>query len=84
MAYRVDKQYPEAEKSFKQSLKYVDAANAPDVHWNLALLYSHNMNRYGDAAKELETYLKLSPDAPNKETIKKLIQDFKDKARASE
>lgn len=84
MAYRVDKQYPEAEKSFKQSLKYVDAANAPDVHWNLALLYSHNMNRYGDAAKELETYLKLAPDAPNKETIKKLIQDFKEKARASE
>lgn len=83
MARRQDGQYPDAEKSFKQALKAADDTNEADVHWNLALLYAHNMNRYGDAAKELEQFLKLSPDAPNKESIKKLIKDFKDKAHSS-
>jgi len=83
VAWRQEKKYPEAEKAFKQAEKFSDASTAPDVYWNLALLYAHNMNRYADAAKQLEQYLKTAPEAPNKEAIMKLIKDFKDKARTS-
>lgn len=79
MAFRGTKEFLEAEAAFKRALEISDAA--PDVHWQLALLYGKEMGRPGEAAKELEAFLKLSPDAPNKEDIKKLIKHFKDKAK---
>jgi len=79
MAYRGAKDFPKAEDSFKKAIK-INSDN-PDVHWELALLYGKDMNRPRDAAKELETYLKLVPDAPNKEDVKKLINHFKEKAK---
>jgi tetratricopeptide (TPR) repeat protein len=66
------------------SLRQVARGKSPDVHWNLALLYAHNLNRYSDAAKELELYLKASKKVPNKSAIKKLIKQFKNKAKTSE
>jgi len=69
------KSFEKAEQALKKAVKLGDAS--PDVHWQLALLYGKEMNKYDEAAKELEAYLKLSPEAPNKEDIKKLIKQFK-------
>ena len=54
------------------------------LHWQLALLYGRDTNRFADAAKELESYLKIFPEAPNKDTIKKLIKQFKDRGANTE
>lgn len=82
MAQRINKDLPGAEKALKKAAKLAEGSS-PDVHWQLALLYGKDLNRFADAAKELETYLELSPEAPNKEDIKKLIKQFKDKAKSS-
>jgi tetratricopeptide (TPR) repeat protein len=79
MAHRLNKNFPKAEQAMKIAAKNSEG-NSADVHWNLALLYGKDMNKFAEAAKELEAFLKLSPDAPNKEDIKKLIKQFKDKA----
>jgi tetratricopeptide (TPR) repeat protein len=73
------KDYTTAEKSLLQAKK-LDNGRNPDIPWNLALLYAHNLNNYGAAAAELEAYLKLVPTAPNKSNIEKLIQQFRQKA----
>lgn len=82
MAHRLNGDFPKAETAMKAAAKNADG-NSPEVHWNLALLYGKDMNKFAEAAKELEAFLKLSPDAPNKEDIKKLIKQFKDKAKTS-
>jgi hypothetical protein len=82
MSRRMAKDFGNAEKAMKQAAKIADGTSA-DVHWNLALLYGKDLNRFEDAAKELELYLKAAPEAPNKEEIKKLIKQFRDKARGS-
>jgi tetratricopeptide (TPR) repeat protein len=69
--------YESAEKSLLQAKKLAKG-KSPDVSWNLALLYAHNMKRYKEAADELELFLKADPDAPNKEAIKKLIKQFRE------
>ena len=53
----------------------------PDAHWQLALLYNQ-LKRYKEAADELETFLKVQPDARDVELIKKLIQRFRQQAVA--
>lgn len=70
--------YDKAEKSLKQADKLAKGKSA-DVHWNLALLYAHNLKRYKDAADELELYLKAEPNVENAATIKKLIKQFREK-----
>lgn len=77
---RATKDYPAAERAFKQALKLSDKGIA-DVHWELSLLYSKNMKKFAEAAKELEAYLKLTPDAPNKADVEKLIKQFKEEAK---
>ena len=82
MSHRMAKDFANAEKAMKQAAKISDGTS-PDVHWNLALLYGKDMNRFEDAARELELFLKTAPDAPNKEDIKKLIKQFRDKAKGT-
>lgn len=77
MSQRRLKKYDEAEKSLLQAKK-LDNGKTPDISWNLALLYAHNLKRFKDAANELETYLKINPEVPNKESIKKLIKQFRE------
>lgn len=77
LSLRQAKRYEEAEKSLKQADKITKGAS-PDVHWNLALLYAHNLNRYKDAANELELYLRTSPGTPQAENIKKLIKQYRE------
>jgi len=74
------KDYTNAEAAFKKAERSADGTSA-DVHWNLALLYAHNMERYADAAKELEKYLEIARDIPNKDEVKKVIKHYKEKAR---
>jgi tetratricopeptide (TPR) repeat protein len=69
--------YEEAEKALVQAKK-LDRGKTPDINWNLALLYAHNLKRYKDAANELEAYLKIIPDAPNKDNVLKLIKQFRE------
>jgi tetratricopeptide (TPR) repeat protein len=76
---RQAKRYDEAEKSLKQAEKMSQGKN-PDVHWNLALLYAHNLKRYKEAATELELYLVAKPNDPNVDNIRKLIKQFREKS----
>jgi tetratricopeptide (TPR) repeat protein len=82
LSLRQAKRYEEAEKWLKQADK-ITKGLSPDVHWNLALLYAHNLKRYNDAANELELYLKTSPDTSQAENIKKLIRRFRETAPAN-
>jgi tetratricopeptide (TPR) repeat protein len=77
------KHYEDAEKSLIQAKK-LDNGKTPDINWNLALLYAHNLKRYKDAANELEAYLKNDPNVPNKELIRKLIKQFRENPPASD
>lgn len=77
MSQRRLKNYDSAEKSLLQAKK-LDNGKTPDISWNLALLYAHNLKRFNDAANELEIYLTINPDVPNKESIKKLIKQFRE------
>lgn len=83
MSQRRVKNYLEAEKSLIQAKK-LDNGKTPDINWNLALLYAHNLKRYKDAANELEAYLKNDANVPNKEAIKKLIKQFRENPPASD
>jgi tetratricopeptide (TPR) repeat protein len=77
LSLRQAKRYGEAEKSLRQADKLSKGQSA-DVHWNLALLYAHNLKRYNDAATELELYLTVTPDHPNAEGIRKLIKRYRE------
>jgi Tfp pilus assembly protein PilF len=79
LCQRKAKQFEAAEKSLKQADKLAKG-KSPDVHWNLALLYAHNLNNFASAADRLELYLKVKPDAENGEDVKKLIKQFRQKA----
>lgn len=81
LANRQAKIFSESEKAFLQAKKLANGQNA-DVFWNLALLYANDLKRYKEAADELEMYLKVSIDDAKKESVKKLIADFRQKAAA--
>ena len=66
------KKFDEAEKSLLSAKKF-DKGQTPEISWNLALLYTHNLKKYQQAADELEQYLKESPNAPNAESVKRVI-----------
>ncbi len=77
LSLRQAKRYEEAEKPLKQADK-LTKGESPDIHWNLALLYAHNLKRYQDAADELERYLQTSPGNPQADSIKKLIKQYRE------
>lgn len=82
ISQRQAKQYPEAEKSFKQAEKFSKGKSA-DVYWHLALLYAYNFKRYKDAATQLELYLKANPNNSNAENVRKLIKNFRESSSPS-
>ena len=79
---RLDHSYEKAEQVLKQAKKLSQGRRAPEVHWQLALLYN-KLGRNEDAANELEIYLKMQPDAPDRKgiqnTIARLRRDVKKK-----
>jgi tetratricopeptide (TPR) repeat protein len=82
------KKYKEAESNFLKAKKLGNNQIA-DVHWNLALLYFHDLKKYNTAADELNLYLKALPKDERKampkkiSQVKKLIGDLRKKARES-
>jgi len=77
--HRKAKNYKQAEKQLKKAEDVTKGAVA-EVHWQLALLYGNNLQRYREAADQLELFLKAQPDNKNTENIKKLIKQFREKA----
>lgn len=69
---RVDGSYEKAEKTLLQAKSLNKNNSVAEIHWQLALLYN-KLGRNQEAAVELETYLKILPNASNKEDIKNLI-----------
>lgn len=63
--------YQDSEKALLKAKSLSKKLNA-EIYWQLALLYN-KMNRNKDAAKELETFLELSPNSPDKKKIQELI-----------
>ena len=71
--------HAEAEVPLKKALQ-LGGNQIPDVHMYLAQVYS-NTKRYTEAADELETFLKVDPNA-NKEQINGLIKQLREKAKS--
>ena len=79
---RLDHSYEKAETALTEAKKLSKNRPVPEVHWQLALLYN-KLGRNEEAANELEEYLKLQPDAPDRKgiqnTIARLRRDSKKK-----
>ena len=81
-AERVEGKYEDAEKHLLRAKK-LTKESIPDIHWELAQLYGLNLKRYKEAVTELEQFLKAGKFDPEMiKTIKKLIIDFEEKAKA--
>lgn len=77
---RRDGNFPIAEAHYLTAKK-LSANKVPDIHKELSQLYANDMKRYGDAANELELYLKASNAAGEDEKkTRKLIADLRAKA----
>jgi hypothetical protein len=68
---RIEGKYPDAETVLLKANSLAKEMNA-EVHWQLSLLYNR-LNRNQDTIKELEAYLRLVPDSPDKNKIKNMI-----------
>jgi tetratricopeptide (TPR) repeat protein len=73
IALRKNTQFIESEAAMQNAVKLSEGTLA-DAHWNLALLYTHNLKKFKEAADELEKYLKLKPDHPNATLLREQIK----------
>ncbi len=80
-AFRAKKDYQTAETALLKAEKLNDSEDS-EVHWELATLYGNNLDQYGKAANQLESFLKLQPDSKDKKNIIRLIKDFRTKAKS--
>ena len=69
---RLDRSYEKAEEKLLEAKKLSKEKPVSEVHWQLALLYN-KLGRSGEAADELESYLRIQPDARDKKEIQALI-----------
>jgi tetratricopeptide (TPR) repeat protein len=72
--------YKDAETALLKAKSLAKRPN-PEIHWQLALLYNR-LKRNKEAASELETYLKMNPDSPDKKKIQDLIAKLKNAQQA--
>ncbi len=77
---RLKKKFRQAEEQLKKA-ETLDK-KYPEVHWQLALLYGNDLNKFGEAANQLEIFLKLQPNSKDTEKIKSLIQKFREKQKS--
>src|SRR6185369_17318911 len=68
---RITGSYTEAETALLKANSLAKKMNA-EVHWQLSLLYNR-LNRNQETIDELETFLRLVPDSPDKNKIKNMI-----------
>ena len=79
-SFRAVKNYEQAEKELKTA-QSLDITKTAEPNWELALLYGNNLKRFREAADQLEMFLKLQPNTKDKENIKKLISQFRNKEK---
>jgi tetratricopeptide (TPR) repeat protein len=72
---RINENFAEAEKTLLKANFLAEGKNS-ETHFQLALLYNR-LNRNQAAINELEIYLKLEPDSPDKIKIQRLIAKLK-------
>jgi tetratricopeptide (TPR) repeat protein len=77
---RLDRSYEKAEKALLAAKKLSKDNPVPEVHWQLALLYN-KLGRNEEAADELETYLKIRPEATDEKQIQALIAKLRKNAK---
>lgn len=75
---RINQSYSEAEKALQKAKSLSKKPNA-EIHWQLSLLFN-KLKRNKEAAEELETYLKIVPNSPDKGKIQELIAKLKTSA----
>jgi tetratricopeptide (TPR) repeat protein len=68
---RITASYSEAETALLKANSLAKEMN-PEAHWQLSLLYNR-LNRNQDTINELEAFLKLVPDSPDKSKIRDMI-----------
>jgi Tfp pilus assembly protein PilF len=71
------KEFDEAERELKTAIQ-VGGDEVPYAHRWLGGLY-WNKQAYKQAADELETYLKLKPDAPDAQRLRATVKEFRSK-----
>jgi tetratricopeptide (TPR) repeat protein len=76
IALRKERQFTDAEQALLKAKKLA-GDKSPDTYWNLALLYRYDLKKNKQAADELENYLRVKPDHPNAELLKKLIRQLR-------
>lgn len=72
---RITGNYPEAEKVLVKANTLAKKMNS-QAHWQLALLYNR-LSRNQEAIDELEVFLNLVPDSPDKNKIQEMITKLK-------
>lgn len=75
---RLNGDYEKAEKALLQAKKLTKNP-LPEIHWQLALLYNR-LGRNKEAVTELEYYLKIQPDLPEKKEVQSLIDKLRSKS----
>jgi regulator of sirC expression with transglutaminase-like and TPR domain len=75
---RITGSYTEAETALLKANSLAKKMNA-EVHWQLSLLYNR-LNRNQDTIEELETFMKLVPDSPDKNKIRDMIAKLRTSA----
>lgn len=70
--------YDEAEKTLLTTKKLTQKIPVAEVNWQLALLYNKT-GRNKEAVAELEEFLKIEPNSPDKKEIQELIIKLKKK-----
>ena len=78
-AYRRAKTPDKAEEALKRADQLAHGKD-PDIHWTLANVYNEQ-KRYGEAATQLELYLKSAPKGEDPQKIKDLISKLREKAK---
>jgi len=79
---RITGKYGEAETALLRANSLAKEMNA-EAHWQLSLLYNR-LNRNQDTINELETYLRLVPDSPDKKKIRDMIAKLRTSANKEE
>lgn len=72
---RIDGKYQDSEKALLKAKSLAKKPNA-EIHWQLSLLFN-KLKRNTEAADELEIYLKIFPDSPDKKKVQDLISKLR-------
>lgn len=79
---RINGNYADAEKALLKAGSLAKGKNS-EIHFQLALLYNR-LKRNQDAIDELEIYLKLVPNSPDKSKIQELIVKLKSSSKQTQ